>query len=426
MDEFLSWIQEKYSNIILSYYKTGKDYTKDIIYKIDFLHIDSKSTFNLVLSSSKKENEKELRIIRKALLELNDCNIFLFNLKDFLNFIPGNFDLISKIYDLQLFLSLERKDQDELFFEKELSCEEIKSLISKIHINELYDILISTSLNFSKMEKSFLPSGGKKLFSYYKIYGTVSGRMTNEHLSDNFINVLNHPRNERNIIKAPQDYKIINVDYNAMEMRVLGFLSQDDCLNYIFDNDKDIYIVIGQFILGKADIDEDTRQMIKELCFLIIYGGTKYGFSSKMNISLEDAENLIQKFMESFPKVEEWILKTQIDILEKGYTESLTGRKRILNLENQEAACRQGQNFKIQSLANDVMLMAINELNDNLLSNSKIILNVFDSLCILSPENSVNGNIEIIRDIMEKPKKLQEFGIDMKLKPVFNISDFWE
>jgi DNA polymerase-1 len=187
---------------------------------------------------------------------------------------------------------------------------------------------------------------------------------------------------------------------------------------------------IGKNIFQINNIDIDQRKFIKDLCFLIIYGGTKHGFAKKYDCSLEIADKLINKFFQLFPKVEEWILKTQIEILENKFVESCFGRIRSLDQNEDsfidETILRQGQNFKVQSAANDITIAALNEISENILKESKIVFHVHDSIGILSPLNQSEYNTQMISNIMKKPKQIKNFGLEnINLNPIIEFLKSW-
>lgn len=435
LEEFLDWIYSQES-VIFTYKCSGKNYIKHTVSSIDFCTIEN--TFEIhtiVCPRRKKDNQTFLRTIRKAVFEIKSRIVITYNLKDFLDFIPGKLhNICNHIYDVQLLRSIVRKPDDDDSFYQYFECNEIFDLFKKEYKNidnKIYsNILLPCALIFSEIEKSGIPNQtGIPFYSYYKIHGTVSGRLSNERLDDNFINPLNLEKKNRNIVRAPDGYKLITVDYNAMEMRILTFLSQDPVLNHIFDHEKDVYSVIGQLIFNTGSVTENQRRIIKDLCFLIIYGGTEFGLSDKYHCSVEEARSMMNKFFELFSSVEEWILETQVKVLEDGFVESLFGRKRIfdVNDQNRDSILRQGQNFKIQSPANDISLMSVIELDQKLIPGSRILMSVHDCIIVLSQARFSEGNAEIMENVMKFPSILKNFGIEsIRLKPVINIGEFWE
>ncbi len=431
LNSFLEWIYDK-EIVLFTYEVESSDFVKNSITTLNFKEPNDSNIRTLSCPTRKKDNAIFLRTIRKCLLEISPKIIITYNFKDFLNFIPGKFESHSEIYDVQLMESIihetinhihDRPKCIDLFKRFSTINSKLNNNQSKLYCN----ILIPAAYTYSNIEKYGLPTKYKiNFYSYYDLNGTVSGRLANTSFDNKkFINPLNISKSERNIIKAPPGYKLIIADYNAMEMRMLGFLTQDETLNYIIASGEDVYTFIGKYVFKNKDVNSTTRDFIKSLCFLIIYGGTQYGFAKKHKCSEETAKKLIEKFYELFPKVEEWSIQTQIDILEKGVVESIFGRKRYLDLK-EESALRRGQNFLVQSPANDITMLVLLELSQNLLENSRILIHLHDSITILTPENKVQGNTDIIKNIMTNPSKIKNFGINnISLSPVLTFSNNW-
>jgi len=433
LNEFLEWVYDK-EIVLFTYEVESSDFIKNSITTLNFKEPNDSNIRTLSCPIRKKDNAIFLRTIRKCLLEISPKTIITYGFKDFLNFIPGKFESRAEIYDVQLMESIihetishphDRPECADLL--KRFSF--INSKLNKNQSKLYHKILIPSAYAYSEMEKYGLPTKyGINFYSYYDLSGTVSGRLVNTSFENKkFINPLNLPKKERNIIKAPPGFKFIITDYNAMEMRMLGFLSQDETFYSVFKSEEDIYTFIGKYIFqnGNSDIDNTTREFIKSLCFLIIYGGSEYGFANKHGCSQETAKKLIKKFYELFPKVEEWSVQIQIDILEKGYVESVFGRKRYLDLE-EESALRKGQNFLVQSPANDITILALLELTQSLLEDSRVLIHLHDSITILTPEEKAQGNANIIKEIMTNPSKISDFGINnISLSPVLTFSNDW-
>ena len=131
-----------------------------------------------------------------------------------------------------------------------------------------------------------------------------------------------------------------------------------------------------------------------------------------------------------FPKVKKFIDNIHLDIISKSYCENVFGRKRIfnnINKNNLRLILRQGQNFLIQSCANDICMSALLELNKELDDDSHIIIHVHDSIVVDSPIEKTKKNIELIKNIMTNPNKIKKFGINnIKLNSNIKISTVWE
>lgn len=432
LDKFLEWIFDK-EHIIYTYEVDSSDFIDKSIHTINFQCHKDKNVFSLKCPIRKKDNENFLRIVRKAIFEIQRKSIITYNLKDFLNFIPGNIVLSNvQIYDIQLLESILRINTEIVPRCKDLviRLKSITSKLNKVQFKLYYDILLPSVFLYSNIEKHGIPTKyGTKVYSYYNLNGTVSGRLTNCSFDNKkFINPLNMSKDKRDIVKAPNGYKLITADYNAMEMRVLAYIAQEYKLLEIFEHEnEDIYKTIGKNIFRISEVDNKIRQVIKDMCFLVVFGGTEFGFAKRQNCSVQEASLMIKKFFEIFPSIEEWSLQTQIKICEQGYVESIFGRRRNLNIEEDgDSALRQGQNFLIQSPANDIIISVMQEINNQILEGSKIIIHLHDEITVLTPDSKVEGNKQIISNVMKTPQKIKDFGINsIRLYPVLEISDHW-
>lgn len=429
IDVFLDWIFDK-SEISLLYEYSDEDFIKNIIFKISLYDIKTKKILNLELPGNKQENCIFLRCIRKQLFELKKYKIFINDLKRFLDYIPGDFIVNEncEIYDFLLLNSIIKQENNEIEIKNHEDL--IKNIIFSIkkldneQINLYKKILLPCSYLFSSIEKSGIYTKfGIKKFIHYNLAGTISGRLTCDMINDRYINVQTLSKDERNLIVAPLDHCFIDADYNAMEMRVLAFISNDKIMNFIFDKDKDIY----EFILKDILNENGNRQIAKELCIMISYGATKYGIAKKLNIDIENAEMIIGKFFNIFVDIEKWFLENQINVLEKRECKTRFGRiRKFSNDDDKEKIIRQSVNFEIQSSANDIILLSLLEINEKLLEGASIVLNVHDENLIMSPFHNIDGNYQMIKNIMNKPSKLLDFGIDnIKLKPIMQIKEIW-
>ena len=434
LNDYLEWVT-KQSIVIFSYEVKNKNFLASCINSLHFYDPKDKKVLTLDCPTYKQDNRNFLRTIRKTLFEMHTHTVITYDLKGFLNFIPGQCENhCDKIYDIYLLQSIINQYENNHQIDCANFLHRLKNLsqtLTKTQ-HQLYDdILLSCVWIYSDIEKNGLANKyGTKSYSYYDLAGTVSGRLSNNSFQDKrFFNPLNIACTKRDLIVAPSGYQLIMADYNAMEMRVLAYLSQDPVLQYIFHNHKDVYTIIGQSIFDTKVVTQEQRIIIKNICLRIIYGSTEYGIMQGSNLDFQESKELIKKFYSMFQKVEEWYLTTQIDILNDEYVESIFGRQRQFEFNdetNKDKVARQGQNFKVQSPAYDIVLACLIELNDKLLEESKILISLHDCLVFLSPENKIKGNIEIIKNVMINPEKIKSFNIeDIYLDPVIEIGKYW-
>lgn len=426
--EFLEWVNNK-NVVIFTYVCENYNFVENIIEYLEFLDPENKQIYKLNCPINKRQNQNFLRIVRKSIFEIDNKIVIGNKIKEFLNFIPSDFNNLSKIFDVSLIQCIDHNISGNISIENIVSIFEQYYEQLDIVQKKLYDLILEPSiLSYSSIEKKgFLLKKVKRKYCLYNFYNSISGRLSTPLIpnSNKFMDVLTLKKEERSIISAKDNYKFIQVDYNAMEMRVLSSLAQEPKL---MNQQGDLYQIIAQYIFGTENINNKQRQLVKELCFILIFGGNEYGISKKLNIPLEGASLLIQKFYQEFPSIERWILENQIKILENREAKNIFHRTRRFSEDSSDnEILRQGQNFIVQSTANDIMIYLITELRNKILENTSILIHIHDCIIFVSPNEKVNGNIEIINEIMSFPKILNEFNIQETFcfNPVFNITEKW-
>lgn len=296
-----------------------------------------------------------------------------------------------------------------------------------------------------------------KSSNYADTSGTVTGR-----LSSNNPNLQNIPRkgNIRELFVAPKGYKWLDADYSQLEMRVAGWFSREDKLIQYFKNDRDFHTAVFSELI-KRDYNElvsilddknhkeyselkNKRVVIKSINFGILYGAgadmvKQLCDQAGVNISKNECQEMIDKWLKTYPKLTKWIAKTKKQALETGVVSSPTGRDRHLIGVNRGdaksfALLRQAVNFPIQTLASEICLAALVIINDTfkeLSLDAKIVLTVHDSIGVVFNESIEQ---EYFQNVIEKAMTqlvpyyfYNQFGFkfDVPLSVDINISDRW-
>ncbi|MDF7670713.1 DNA polymerase I [Orbaceae bacterium ESL0721] len=258
-----------------------------------------------------------------------------------------------------------------------------------------------------------------RIHTNYNQIGTVTGR-----LSSNDPNLQNIPvRNEegrriRQAFIAPQGCKIISADYSQIELRIMAHLSQDKSLLTAFAEDKDIHRVTASEILGKAEADVTTeeRRRAKAVNFGLIYGMSAFGLSKQINIPRKEAQFYIDRYFERYPGVQKYMEETRLLAAEKGYVETLSGRRLYLpkitstsGIEKR-AAERAAINAPMQGTAADIIKTAMIKMDEWIkrqgTENIKMVMQVHDELVFEVKDELVEQYSKQIKSIMESCYKL--------------------
>jgi DNA polymerase I len=216
----------------------------------------------------------------------------------------------------------------------------------------------------------------------------------------------------------PSDDKhiLLSADYSQIELRLMAHLSGDANMILAFRNQEDIHTATAAkiFKVEEKDVTSSMRSRAKTANFGIIYGISAFGLSQRLNISRGEAADLIKGYFETYPKVREYMENAIVMAKEKGYVETLLGRRRFLpdilsaNAIVRGVAERNAINAPIQGSAADVIKQAMVNIQKRLrkYSHSHMILQVHDELIFDILDKEVNEIRDIVRYEMENALKL--------------------
>ncbi len=258
-----------------------------------------------------------------------------------------------------------------------------------------------------------------KIHTTYNQAMVVTGRLSST--NPNLQNIPIRDEDGREIRKAftasDDEHVFLSADYSQVELRLMAHLSQDEHLVHAFNNGEDIHASTASKIykMDLKDVDSDMRRKAKTANFGIIYGISAFGLAERLNISRGEAKELIDGYFESFPQVKEYMEKSIEIAREKGFVETVFGRKRNLpdiNSRNgvvRGMAERNAINAPIQGTAADIIKMAmvcIKREFDQRKLQSKMILQVHDELNFDVLKGELEIVKEVVRDCMENVVQL--------------------
>ena len=182
-----------------------------------------------------------------------------------------------------------------------------------------------------------------------------------------------------------------SADYSQIELRVMAHLSQDENMMNVFREGKDLHAATAATIYKKDinDVSRDERTKSKRANFGIIYGITVFGLAERLNISRDEAKQLIDGFFQTFPQVHQYMEASKQKAREKGYAETVFHRRRYLpdinshNATVRNFAERNAINAPIQGSAADIIKVAMIRIFNRFKAEgikSKMILQVHDEL----------------------------------------------
>lgn len=221
---------------------------------------------------------------------------------------------------------------------------------------------------------------------------TATGRLSSS--DPNLQNIPVRGEDGKEIRKAfiPEEgCKFFSADYSQIELRVMAHLSGDANMIEAFRSGQDIHAATAAKIY-KKDIDaveRDERTKAKRANFGIIYGITVFGLAERLEISRDEAKQLIDGYFETFPQVREYMEKSKETARQRGFVETIFGRRRYLadirsaNATVRGFAERNAINAPIQGSAADIIKVAMVRVYNRMKSEnvaSKLILQVHDEL----------------------------------------------
>lgn len=210
-----------------------------------------------------------------------------------------------------------------------------------------------------------------------------------------------------------EGHYLLSADYSQIELRIIASLSKDYHLCKDFSEGKDIHTATAAKIyhIKEEDVSKQMRSSAKSVNFGIVYGISAFGLSENLLISRTEAQNLINEYFAAYPKVEEFIQNKIAFAKEKGYAQTILGRRRYLkninsaNLNLRNFDNRNAVNMTIQGTSADMIKIAMvniyRELQERNLK-SKLLVQIHDELIFDVPENE----LEIMKVLV--PKTMQE------------------
>ncbi len=205
---------------------------------------------------------------------------------------------------------------------------------------------------------------------------------------------------------------LLSSDYSQVELRIMADLSGDEALIEAFRSGRDFHKYVASLVYGIPvdEISADQRSHVKAMSYGLAYGLSTYGLAQQLKIKPSEAEALKQQYFATFGKVHEYLESLVSTAREKGYTETIYGRRRYfpgLNSPNRvirESAERAALNAPIQGSAADIMKIAMIRAEETLRKagmNSRIILQIHDELVVeIAPGESTKA-CELVKDAME-------------------------
>lgn len=238
-------------------------------------------------------------------------------------------------------------------------------------------------------------------------------------------------RNIRKAFKSEDGSVLLDADYSQIELRVLAHMSADETLIEAFESGADIHTLTASEVFGvqKEEVTPLQRSHAKEVNFGIIYGMGDFGLSESLKIPLFEAKHYIERYFSTYRSVQPFMERIVADCREKGYVQTLFGRKRqipelqVKNKNVQAHGVRMARNTVIQGTAADIIKIAMIRLYRTLAEKklrSKLILQIHDELILNVPLKELDEVKQILRESMEGAVQLR-----VPLKVEMQVAETW-
>ena len=227
----------------------------------------------------------------------------------------------------------------------------------------------------------------------------------------------------RAFVARDENHVLVSVDYSQIELRLMAAFSKDAAMLSAFENGEDIHRDTASrvFDVMPAFVTPEQRAKCKMVNFGIIYGISAFGLSQRLGVSRREAASLIETYFRLYPKVREYMEASIAKARERGYAETVLGRRRTLrdicsrNATARQAAERDAINTPIQGSAADLIKAAMVKVDRALRAErlrAKMVLQIHDELVFDTPLDEVDRVREIARREMVSAI---DFGVPLEV-----------
>ncbi len=210
---------------------------------------------------------------------------------------------------------------------------------------------------------------------------------------------------------APEGRVIVAADYSQIELRLMAHFSGDENLTRAFNEGLDIHTATAAEVLGKSvdEVSATERRNAKAINFGLLYGMSAFGLAKQLQMSRGEAQDYIDMYFNRYPSVKEYMINTRASAYDKGYVETILGRKLYtpdINNSNhmvKQAAERAAINAPLQGSAADIIKLAMIAVDKVLpKAKAKMLLQVHDELVFEVASDHADAISQLIKDAMQE------------------------
>ena len=230
-------------------------------------------------------------------------------------------------------------------------------------------------------------------------------------------------RRIRQAFVAPEGYRILAADYSQIELRIMAHLSGDEGLLSAFAGDEDIHRATAAEVFDTAldAVTGEQRRSAKAINFGLIYGMSAFGLARQLGIPRADAQAYVDRYFERYPGVRAYMDSTREQAHEKGYVETVMGRRLYLpeinsrNVQRRQYAERSAINAPMQGTAADIIKRAMIDVYRWLAEeavDARVIMQVHDELVLEVAEGAADA---VAAGLVERMSRAAELAVPLKV-----------
>ena len=227
----------------------------------------------------------------------------------------------------------------------------------------------------------------------------------------------------RKVFLPKDGYVFVDADYSQIELRILAHMSGDEMLIQAYREAQDIHRMTASQVFHTPfeEVTDLQRRNAKAVNFGIVYGISSFGLSQDLSISKKEAQEYIERYFESYPKIKEFLDGCVEKAKKDGYSVTMFGRRRPLpeisssNFMQRSFGERIAMNAPIQGTAADIIKIAMNRVHRRLIDEglkSRLLLQVHDELLIEAAPDEVD---EVKRILDEEMKGAADLSVELEI-----------
>jgi len=213
-------------------------------------------------------------------------------------------------------------------------------------------------------------------------------------------------------VPRDKDHLLLSADYSQIELRIMASICGDEGMSEAFKKGEDIHRSTAAlvFMVSPEDVTDDMRRKAKEVNFGILYGIGPFGLKTRLGITQAHAKEIIETYFNTFKRVKEFMNNSVTSAKDKGFAETILGRRRyVRNINSNNRVVSQAEeriaiNMPIQGSAADMIKIAMINIHKELQKRkvkTKMVLQVHDELLFDAHKDEVDELKPVIKKLME-------------------------